>query len=174
MKALIDAYTHLPNYYIGNTGYSKIKVNGKDKLLHRWIAESVLGRELKSTKVVHHLNYDKLDCRKTNLLICQDQSYHKLIHARTDMLNKGVNPNTHHICSSCKQSKLKESFPKNRDEWNGVNHNCTECSNSIRKEKQYSKGKFNWLARLNQQYRRIKNSYTKRDICWITKEGIGL
>lgn len=169
MLALIDSDTPLPgNLYVDSTGYLRF---GSKKHLHRWIVERVLGRKLKSTEIVHHINYNKLDNRRQNLLVCPNQAYHKLIHARTDMINSNINPNIYHFCSSCRAVKLKELFPKNRSEWNGVNHNCRDCSNAKRREKQYSKGKFNWLARLRQQYNRVKKGYTKRDICWITKEG---
>lgn len=172
MLGLVDADTHLPDkpLRINHNGYLVFKQGSKDYFIHRWIVEKAIGRFLKGDEVVHHVNYNKLDNRRENLVVCK-QNYHMILHARTDMINKGYNPNTHHTCSSCKDTKLKELFPKNKSEWNGVNHYCKDCSNSIRRIKQYSKGKFNWLSRLQQQYRRIASSYTKRDICWITKEG---
>ena len=53
--------------------------NGKP--LHRIIAERVLGRPMKETERIHHVNMDKKDNRNGNLLIC-DQSYHQWIHQR--------------------------------------------------------------------------------------------
>jgi hypothetical protein len=46
---------------------------------HRLIAEQVLGRSLKLDEVVHHINCDKSDNRKENLLICK-RGYHKWLH----------------------------------------------------------------------------------------------
>jgi hypothetical protein len=60
-----------------SSGYPTIKA----LTMHRAIAEQVLGRQLKSSEVVHHINCNKLDYRNENLLICS-QSYHRMIHDR--------------------------------------------------------------------------------------------
>lgn len=57
------------------------KITGEIKLLHRIIAEKILGRPLKNGEIVHHINMDRLDNRNENLLIC-DWKYHRWLHAR--------------------------------------------------------------------------------------------
>ena len=47
--------------------------------LHRIEAARVLGRPLKTTEHVHHINGDPLDNRHCNLIICTN-SYHRTIH----------------------------------------------------------------------------------------------
>jgi hypothetical protein len=49
---------------------------------HILVAEEVLGRVLPDSAVVHHVNDARADNRKANLVICQDDRYHRLIHNR--------------------------------------------------------------------------------------------
>jgi hypothetical protein len=63
-------------------GYISIWKDGKRNLEHRLIAEGMLGRPLKISEVVHHINGIKDDNRPKNLLITT-QSKHK---ALTDYL----------------------------------------------------------------------------------------
>jgi hypothetical protein len=53
----------------------------KHDLPHRRIAENVLGRRLKRTEVVHHINGDHNDNRNCNLLVCSNV-YHSWLHSK--------------------------------------------------------------------------------------------
>lgn len=55
---------------------------------HRYIAEKIVGRKLKQSEVVHHINCDSLDNRNDNLLICS-ASYHAWLH--NEMSNRYAN-----------------------------------------------------------------------------------
>lgn len=49
-------------------------------LEHRLVMERHIGRKLKKTEVVHHINEDTQDNRIENLQLCENQSEHKKIH----------------------------------------------------------------------------------------------
>lgn len=74
------------------------------------VAEKALGRYLPKEARVHHINEIKPDDSNSNLVICEDENYHRLIHARTRVVRAGGDPDTQKICSSCKAALSFESF----------------------------------------------------------------
>ncbi len=63
--------------------------DGKRRFDYQIVAEKVLGRPLKKGEVVHHFDGNSRNCEPSNLLICT-QSYHRLIHTRQEMRDKGA------------------------------------------------------------------------------------
>lgn len=55
-------------------------------LEHVLVVEKALGHFLPKTSPVHHVNGNNADNSNGNLVVCQDHSYHKLIHFRTTAL----------------------------------------------------------------------------------------
>lgn len=53
---------------------------------HRKIAARALGKPLPPQAVVHHFDGDKSHDAPRNLVICEDQSYHMLLHIRQKAL----------------------------------------------------------------------------------------
>lgn len=69
---------------------------------HRVIAEHVLGYALPAKVQTHHVNEKKKDNRHSNLVICENQTYHKLLHRRAAALR--ATGSAHALrCSMCKQ-----------------------------------------------------------------------
>lgn len=63
-------------------GYQYHTVNGKSKLEHIAVAEKALGRLLPPGVVIHHVDENKQNNQPNNLVICQDNAYHKYLHMR--------------------------------------------------------------------------------------------
>lgn len=49
---------------------------------HIAVAEKALGKRLPKGAIVHHWDEDGLNNEPSNLLVCPDEAYHKLIHRR--------------------------------------------------------------------------------------------
>jgi|SRR5712664_1982012 len=75
--------------------------NGEMTFESRVIVEKILGRILPKTVIVHHVNGDALDNSNSNLVVCPDQAYHKLIHTRSEALEACSNAN-YKKCCICK------------------------------------------------------------------------
>lgn len=68
-------------------GYLRIASGENEgQLVHRLIAEKVLGRKLRKGEDVHHINGDRSDNRNSNLLICS-HSFHIWLHRKIDIIN---------------------------------------------------------------------------------------
>jgi len=80
----------------------KIKIPQSDRWVreYRFIARCVLGHELPSKAVVHHVNEDEHDNRNCNLVICEDRYYHRLLHLRRAALLACGNPHARR-CQVC-------------------------------------------------------------------------
>lgn len=62
-------------------------------MTHRLIAEKALGRYLDPRNVVHHVDRNPINNANSNLVICEDQAYHALLHRRMRAYEACGNPN---------------------------------------------------------------------------------
>lgn len=69
---------------------------------HILVAEHALGHFLPLHALVHHVNQDPRDNRPCNLVICEDQAYHMLLHKRLRGYLANGNPDSRK-CTYCKQ-----------------------------------------------------------------------
>lgn len=89
-------------------GYRMKYSDGMLKLAHRVRAEKALGHALPDGAQVHHVDGTKNET--SQLVICPNASYHRMLHARTRIIKAGGNPNTDRICRCCKQLKPLSVF----------------------------------------------------------------
>jgi len=71
-------------FYTNARGY---RMNGAGKFEHILIAERVLGRVLPPNAVVHHVDHNGTNNSNSNLVICESQGYHLLLHVKERRLN---------------------------------------------------------------------------------------
>jgi len=88
-------------------GYHKVLLRGHHRADSKGyvrasilVAEKALGKPLPEKVVVHHVDGDGLNNRRGNLVICQDNIYHKYLHTRLNALRATGDVNQR-ICCYC-------------------------------------------------------------------------
>ena len=69
---------------------------------HNLIAQNVFGKSLPEKAVVHHVDGNPSNNKNSNLVICEDQAYHLLLHQRSRSFKSCGNANFRK-CVMCKQ-----------------------------------------------------------------------
>ena len=93
---------------ISTMGYVEIHApnnnrrKGKYIFEHDLIAEIILGNPMPKKAVIHHVNEIKQDNRHCNLVICEGEGYHKLLHQRMKAFEISGNKN-YRKCVFCKK-----------------------------------------------------------------------
>lgn len=65
-----------------SSGYVGCVIGGKRVFAHTIVAELALGKPLPKGAVVHHVDGDKTNNERSNLVICENSAYHTLLHTR--------------------------------------------------------------------------------------------
>lgn len=103
-------------------------------LEHLLVAERALGFPVPRGVEVHHFNEIKSDNRGSNLVICQDATYHKLLHVRMGALRACGNPDARQ-CWLCRGWGL---WLRPLDKkCNSFEHR--ECGNRYRREQRHKR-----------------------------------
>lgn len=101
--------------------------HSNDRYAHRTIAERALGRPLPKGVQVHRHDGVRTNNDNSNLVICESQSYHFLLHARMRIVEFGADPNTHKICSRCRKAKNRSAFYRWAKGYDGLTAECRHC-----------------------------------------------
>lgn len=111
--------------YVQCPHHPKADINGYVQE-HILMAEKVFGKPLNLPHVVHHYTPEQL-------VVCENQAYHLLLHQRTRALRAG---NAHWLkCKYCKQYDAPENL--------NTEGNHYKCANAYRKAKGYGRIKQN-------------------------------
>jgi len=95
---------------------------------HVLVAEKALGHPLPAGAQVHHVDNDGRNNANRNLVICQDASYHKLLHTRTLVVRAGGDPNTEKFCGDCRRAKPWSAFHvRTHNQTSGRQSVCKDC-----------------------------------------------
>ena len=158
-KALIDT-----DMLIDNNGY--VRHRKGNKYVHRVIVEIVLNRQLLKPECIHHIDYNRKNNSPTNLVVCPNQSYHMLLHARQRVIELGGVPDLDKYCSHHKCLHVRSEFSTSPSKYDGLHNICKTGTNQIRRERGY-KTTWTWKARMNQQARRAVKLNKASKLCRI-------
>lgn len=83
---------------------------GRHSYEHQRIAAAVLGRPVPAGVQVHHVDGNGRNNTRRNLVICDSQRYHQILHARARVLVAGGDPNADAWCSICQHVRPLRMF----------------------------------------------------------------
>lgn len=78
-------------------------------LQHTLVATAALGHPLPKGAQIHHIDDDGWNNARTNLVLCQDNAYHKLIHLRRKAYRATGDPEQR-TCTHCKKWDRPENL----------------------------------------------------------------
>lgn len=82
-------YTHGHNARTkAGHGYLSVLLNGKRLKVHRVIIEKAIGKSIPKRAVTHHIDGGRRNNKNSNLVLCEDNAYHRLLHVRIKALKE--------------------------------------------------------------------------------------
>jgi hypothetical protein len=115
-------------------------IHSKKDREHTIIAESVLGKKLPYKSEIHHIDENKRNNQKSNLVICQDRGYHLLLHVRKAALI-GCGDVNKRYCSVCEKWLDQNCFYLRYDRKEPrIVHPCKSCQlNNLKLERNHKR-----------------------------------
>lgn len=101
---------------------------------HIQIAENILRKKLPLNAVIHHIDENKQNNENNNLVICQNDSYHHLIHDRKKAFYESGDANNLK-CSCCNKWLTVNNFGTLQSRINRKHRSvCFECRKNVYKD----------------------------------------
>jgi hypothetical protein len=119
-------------------GYIVIKEDDKRCLEHRIIAENALGKPLPPGAVVHH-HGARISDNGSGLVVCENQAYHLLLHARERAILACGNPNWRK-CPYCHEYDDPVNMHSRRSGRGYFHNSCANAYNQKRKSARKEQG----------------------------------
>lgn len=104
---------------------------------HIRIVEAVLGRKLPIGVRVHHVDYDGTNNAHSNLVVCPNESYHKLLHIRQAAMETCGNPDWRK-CTHCQKYDDTANMKKLPSLTESYYHRA--CDSARRRQYNHDKG----------------------------------
>jgi hypothetical protein len=96
---------------------------GRTDHVHIDIARKAIGKALPKKAIVHHVNEIKDDDRPENLVICENQRYHFLLHRRRAAFLATGDPHSRR-CAICKQWERPGLLTVRKDDTQAYHQPC--------------------------------------------------
>lgn len=115
-------------------GHDHPRANSAGRVFeHIIIVEKALGRYLPEAHPVHHFNEVGTDNRNSNLVVCENAAYHRLLHSRQRIVAAGGDADLDKICSRCERLLPRTEFSNSSNRYDGLNPSCRRCTSLTEK-----------------------------------------
>ena len=118
---------------IDEMGYARLSKDGIRRRVHQLVVEAVLSKKLPKGAQVHHFDGDRSNNKNSNLVICQDDKYHKLLHARTRAYVATGDPSKRKCCF-CKEYDILNNLQHIQNRYKHKPNLCPETNFGNRKD----------------------------------------
>lgn len=109
----------------------RLRINGAQKDEHIFVAERALGKRLPKGAEVHHVDENRQNNAGSNLVICQNRAYHKLLHRRMRRLRDCGSFDLKR-CWKCNEVKSLSEYYRCADSADGIAGRCKVCASAAK------------------------------------------